>query len=142
MGCQGNEFIVPSPSVDFLSNTQISKYQCPSYKNMWVQKNPTWGMISPSGPWTRPFCRITLTNLFCNVKLIVNFKNFMRRYGHHTIRYVSIRKETICLFTIRVVSVKYIHSPSFIYDQLEDKHNKGMLPLVSFTHTLSIRFTK
>jgi len=52
MGCQGNELIVPSPSVDFTSNNQILKYQCPYYNNMWVYKNPTRGMISLSGPWT------------------------------------------------------------------------------------------
>ena len=38
MGCHGNSFIVPSPSVDFPSNNQILKYQCPYYKNMWVYK--------------------------------------------------------------------------------------------------------
>jgi len=43
MGCQGNELIVPSPRVDFTSNNQILKYQCPYYKNMWVYKNPTRG---------------------------------------------------------------------------------------------------
>jgi len=43
MGCQGNKFIVPSPSVDFTTNNQILKYQCPYYKNMWVYKNPTRG---------------------------------------------------------------------------------------------------
>jgi len=43
MGCHGNKFIVPSPSVDFTSNNQILKYQCPHYKNMWVYKNPTRG---------------------------------------------------------------------------------------------------
>jgi len=43
MGCQGNELIVPSPSVDFTSNNQILKYLCPYYKNMWVYKNPIRG---------------------------------------------------------------------------------------------------
>jgi len=43
MGCQGNKFIVPSPSVDFTSNNQILKYKCPYYKNIWVYKNPTRG---------------------------------------------------------------------------------------------------
>ena len=43
MGCQGNKFIVPSPSADFTSNNQILKYQYPHYKNMWVYKNPTRG---------------------------------------------------------------------------------------------------
>jgi len=52
MGCQGNEFILPSPSVDFPPNNPILKYQCPYYKNMWVYKISTWGMISPSGSWT------------------------------------------------------------------------------------------
>ena len=40
--------------------------------------------------------------------------------------------------TIRVVIVKYKHSQyshSFIYEPLEDKHNREMLPLVSFTIT-------
>jgi len=38
MGCQRNEFIVPSPSVDFPSNNQIPKH-------------PTMGgVILPSGP--------------------------------------------------------------------------------------------
>ena len=43
MGCQGNEFIVPTPSVDFQSNNQILKSQWPYYKNLWVYKNPTRG---------------------------------------------------------------------------------------------------
>jgi len=39
--------------------------------------------------------------------------------------------------TIRVVIINI----SFIYDHLEDKHNREMLPFVSLTNTLAIRFT-
>jgi len=32
----------------------------------------------------------------------------MRRYGHHTIRYVSIQRETIWLFSIRYDTIRII----------------------------------
>ena len=59
----------------------------------------------------------------------------MRRYGHHTIRYVSIRRETIWLFSIRYDTIRNIIvkiqtftiSHPFIYE-----HNRGMLRLVGF----------
>ena len=46
--------------------------------------------------------------------------------------------------TMRVVIVK-VHSqysPSFIYDHIEDKHNRWKLPVIRFTNTLAIRCTK
>ena len=67
----------------------------------------------------------------------------MRRYGQLTIRYVSIRRETIWLFSIRYDTDNNCknkkhsqYSHPFIYD-----HNRGMLRLVSFTNTVA-RFTK
>ena len=59
----------------------------------------------------------------------------MRRYGHLTIRYVSIRRETIWLFSIRYDTDNNCKNP-FIHE-----HNRGMLRLVSFTNTMA-RFTK
>ena len=71
----------------------------------------------------------------------------MRRYGHHTIRYVSIRRETIWLFSIRYDTIRYdtdnnckntnIHNIHIFFYE----HNRGMLRLVSFTNTVA-RFTK
>jgi len=44
---------------------------------------------------------------------------------------------------IRLIVVKHSrYSHYFIYDSLEDKHKRGMLPLVSFSNTLAIRFTQ
>ena len=67
----------------------------------------------------------------------------MRRYGHLTIRYVSIRRGTIWLFSIRYdtdnncknTNIHNIHILLFI------KKNSEMLRLVSFTNTVT-RFTK
>jgi len=67
----------------------------------------------------------------------------MRRYGHLTIRYVSIRRETIWLFSIRYDTDNNCKNTNIhnIHILLFHEHNRGMLRLVSFTNTVAM-FTK
>jgi len=50
--------------------------------------------------------------------------------------------DTIQLHVVIVKNLISQFSHSFIYDHLEEKHNRGMLPLLSFTYTLAIRFIR
>ena len=68
----------------------------------------------------------------------------MTRSSHDTKRVDTKGDDIIINDTMRVVSKNNKHlqySHSFIYDHIEDKHNRGMLPFVSLTNTLGIRFT-
>ena len=99
---------------------------------------------------------------FSNLSKCINFIS-LHSSKFKVNRYVLIRDETIRSLhdTIRIdtkgddmiiydmiwvvivkIQKKSQYSLYFIYDHLEDKHNRRMFPLVSITNTLAIRFTK
>ena len=74
----------------------------------------------------------------------LNTRDETIRSSHDTIR-IDTKGDSTIIFNMssycKNTSFYNIHI-FFIYNHLTDKHNRGMLPFVSLTNPLAIRFTK